>query len=294
LAQLVGSYQIDVPNGDQLEIKLATQGDWQGAIVQRLGSVGDQWLIYDEDSRFTLCSMDEHVEAVMLKGTNIMHTLTWYNNAGTLTLWRRMGNRSSAMNYQALQLMSTGVPRPSINANVVVVPSEVDSKEGSVEHCPHTAHNSNFSDDDLFYILQAHCINDPVVLEKALCWGIARTPNRKAASEEIADLGIGRFWVSARLSESFKENCEKYKEILNEIKGAYQQVSTGVYLQPAPEPSEPGIQHRLRRSNSGYWIIEELNLEGDVWLPCTQELSNGKWVECTSGLEIYRIQIIPM
>jgi len=129
-----------------------------------------------------------------------------------------------------------------------------------------------------FIFLQALCLKDPVVLEKALCWGIAHTPNRKAAaSQEIADIGIGRLWVSAWLSQSFKD-FEKYKEILNEIKGAYQQVSTGVYLQPAPEPSEPGIQHRLRRSNSGYWIIEELNVEGDVWLPCTQELSNGKWV----------------
>jgi len=151
LAQLVGSYQIDVPNGDQLEIKLATQGDWQWAIVQRLGSIGDQWLIYDEDSRFTLRSMDDHVKAVMLKGTNIMHSLSWYNNDGTLTLRRRMGNRSSLMNYQALQRMSTEFPRPSVNANVVVVPSEVDSKEGLLEHYPLVAHNSNFSDDH-FYI----------------------------------------------------------------------------------------------------------------------------------------------
>jgi len=133
-----------------------------------------------------------------------------------------------------------------------------------------------------------------VVLEKVVSWGIARTPNCKAASKQIADLGIGRFWVSAWQSQSFKENFEKYKEILNEIKGAYQQVSTGVYLQPAPEPSEPGIQHRLRRSKSGYWIIEELNVEEEAWLPCTRELSNGKWVHCTSGLEIYRIHIIPM
>jgi len=134
--------------------------------------------------------------------------------------------------------MLTKFPRPSVNANAVAVQSEVDSKEGlcsrpvlgqlneepveklcdsprpdsyPLEYCPRTAHdsrvNQNFSDDDLFYIFQAHCMKDPVVLEKALCWGIARTPNRKAASEEIADLGKGRCWVSARLSESFKENC---------------------------------------------------------------------------------------
>merc|ERR1719193_2931209 len=120
------------------------------------------------------------------------------------------------MNFQALQRMSTEFLRPSLNADVIVVPSAVESKEGSLEHCLRIAHNSNFSDDDLFYILQAHCIKDPVVLKKALCWGIARTPNCKAASEEIADLGIGRLWVSARRSQSFKENFNKYKEILNE------------------------------------------------------------------------------
>jgi len=91
-----------------------------------------------------------------------------------------------------------------------------------------------------------------VVLQKLLSWGIARTPNREAVNGEIADLGRGRYWVNARLRSNVKKDCEKWREILNEIKGAYQEVSTGVYVQPAPKPNEPGIQHRLRRSNFGY------------------------------------------
>jgi len=323
LGQLVGSYQIDVPNGDQLEIKLATQGDWQGAIVQRLGSVGDQWLIYDEDSRFTLCSLDDHVEAVMLKGRNTRHSLTWYRNDGTITLWRRIGNQSLAMNSQALRRISTEFSLPSVTENTAVFSTEVTSKEGSCskpvlgqlnkdseevlcdsptvsyppENYANSLYNSRINQDfsfDLFDLLQEQCAKDPVVLEKFLCWGIARTPNRKVASKEIAELVSGRYWVNARLSEGVKEKCEKYQEILNEIKGAYEEVSTGVFVQPAPIPNEPGIQHRLRRSNFGYWIIEELNVERDAWLPCAYELPGGQWADSASGLNIYRIHIISM
>jgi len=282
LAQLEGSYQIDVLNGDQVEVVLAARGDYQYATVQRKGSVWDQRLIYDEDSRFTLCSLDDNVEAVMLKGTSTMHSVTWYNNDGTLTLWRRIGNKSLALNNQASRRMSREFSRSSV-VNTAVVPSEVTSEEGfcspalgqlnedsakelsdsprvctnnPLENYQSAGNNSrvhkNYSVDDLFKLLQAQCTKDPVVLQKVLCWGIARTPNRKVANKEIADLGSGRFWVNARLSESVKDKFEKWKEILNEIKGAYQEVSTGVYLQPAPKPNEPGIQHRLRKSSFGY------------------------------------------
>lgn len=321
LAQLEGSYQTDLPNGDKLQVVLAARGDWQYAIVQRLGSVGEQRLIYDEDSRFTLCSLDDNVVAVMLKGASAMHSLTWYNNDGSLTLWRRIGNKSLAINKQASRPMSTVSSRSSVPNNGAVVPSEVTSVEGLYsrpimghlnedsekeiseslqvysshpsENSPCSSLNStvnkNYSVGDLFDLLQAHCTKDPVVLQKVLCWGIARTPNRKVANKEIADLGSGRYWINARLCQSVKADCEKWKEILNEIKGAYQEVSTDVYLQPAPKPNEPGIQHRLRRSNFGYWIIEELDVEREVWRPCTQELPNGQWVDCTSGLKLYKI-----
>jgi len=35
-------------------------------------------------------------------------------------------------------------------------------------------------------------------------------------------------------------------------------------------------------------------VERDVWLPCTQELPNGQWVDCASGLKLFKIQIVPM
>jgi len=59
-------------------------------------------------------------------------------------------------------------------------------------------------------------------------------------------------------------------------------------------PNEPGIQHRLRKSNFGFWSIEELNVEQDAWLPCTHELPSGQWVDSTSGLNVYSIQIVSM
>merc|ERR1719320_752955 len=153
--------------------------------------------------------------------------------------------------------------------------------------------DQNLPDNELFYTLQAYC-KDPVVLQKVLRWGISCAPNRKVAEKEIKELGSGRLWVNARLSPSFREHARKWQGILDDLKGAYQAVTPGVYLQPAPKQNEPGIQHRLRRNNDGCWVIEGFYFAQGIWRACTQELCNGQWVDLTSGLKLYKIQIVPM
>jgi len=106
-----------------------------------------------------------------------------------------------------------------------------------------------------------------MILQKVLDWGITRTPNLKVADKEIKELGSGRLWVSARLSSSPSVSFSESQGVLNDLKGAYQEDTAGVYYQPAPLPKEPGVQHRLRKLN-GYWVIEEFDLEQGIWCAC--------------------------
>jgi len=124
------------------------------------------------------------------------------------------------------------------------------------------------------HLLQVHC-KDPVVLQKVLHWGISRAPNRNVANKVIEKLCNGRTWVSAWLSGRAMEDDHKWQGVIDDLRGAYQEVSPGLYLQPAPKVNEPGIQHRLR-SSSGYWVIEKYDVEQNVWHPCVKELSNGQ------------------
>jgi len=41
-----------------------------------------------EDSRFTLCSLDGFVLAVMAKGKDMKHAVSWYSNDGSTIKWR--------------------------------------------------------------------------------------------------------------------------------------------------------------------------------------------------------------
>jgi len=101
-------------------------------------------------------------------------------------------------------------------------------------------------------------------------------------------------WVSVRLIQTDKEDLENGQEVLDELQGAYQEVSPEVYSQSAQKKKEPEMQHRLLKSNIGLWMIEEYNMEQDVWSLCIKKLSYGYWVDLENSWKLYRVQIIPM
>jgi len=295
LAQLVGSYRVDEPDGGQLEIVLAAQGDQQYAIVRRLSPSGEDRLIYEENSRFTLCVLNGDVEAIMLKGVSSMQWLTWYRNDGKPTFWRRTTSNPAVVGKPTSRRKSKEFLREVLGKSTVARRSEVPSGEGlcsrpevlqpndtvsvkeeintpivyssnTKKNGPSSSFNSpgtqNLSDEDLFNLLQEHC-RDHVILQKVLHWGISRAPNRNVANKRIEELCNGRFWVSAWLSGRAMEDDHKWQGVIDDLRGAYQEVSPGLYLQPAPKVNEPGIQHRLR-SSSGYWLIEKYDVEQNV------------------------------
>jgi len=77
LGQLQGNFYDDGQDDGILQIFVLGNGDKQHGIVRPVCSAGVDRFIYDEKSRFTLCSIDGDVEAVMLKGRSSIQSLTW-------------------------------------------------------------------------------------------------------------------------------------------------------------------------------------------------------------------------
>jgi len=304
LGQLQGNFWDDGLDDCKLQIFVAGNGDQQHGIVRQVSSAGVDRFIYDENSRFTLCSMDDHVEAVMLKGVSSVQSLTWWTNDGKRIVWRRLSNKHEAMEELNLSRTSRKISEHELSGDgvfnrpevpVPVENSTIDLTNYSVSletSSANSAIDRKWSDNELFGIFRTHC-EDPLILHKVLNWGITRTPNLKVGENEIKELATGRFWVTVRLSSSSSKYRRKLSCVLDDLKGAYQEVTAGVYYQPAPKPNEPGVQHRLRILN-GYWVIEVFEVKRGMWHVRSQELPDGKWVDLTSGLKLYNIQIVPM
>jgi len=180
-----------------------------------------------------------------------------------------------------------GVPVPDKNSTIDL--TNIVSLETSSANSPI---DKKISDNELFGTFRTHC-EDPLILQEVLDWGITRTPNLKVGEKEILELAIGRFWVNVRLSSSMSRYARKLSGVLDDLKGAYQEITAGVYYQPAPKPNEPGVQHRLQILN-GYWVIEVFEVELGIWHLRFQQLPDGKWVDLTSGLKLYNIHVVPM
>jgi len=157
-----------------------------------------------------------------------------------------------------------------------------------------TASERKLTDDELFDQLKRCCVKCPSLLEKIVHWGITRTPNRRVGSNDIAGFATGRIWVRASLIEPPRGSTESWQEVLNEFKGAYQEAQPDVFMQPPSQPNEPGRRHRIRRNNMGFWVIEEQNVDANVWEPCAQELPYGHWVDLKDNRRRYKIQLVPM
>jgi len=154
--------------------------------------------------------------------------------------------------------------------------------------------DQKLSDDELFDQFKDYCASCPSLRQKIIQWGISRTPNRRVGAREVSELAAGRIWVKANLIRPDKGNTEKWQEVLDEVKGAYQEVEEGVFLQPPAQLNEPGVQHRLRKNELGFWIIEEPNELHDLWYPRLQELPYGGWVDLRDNRRRYNIQILTM
>jgi len=331
LVQLEGSYETD---GAQIQVELVG-ADRQYAQVRRQETAGESvvdQLIYEDETRFTLCLLNGYVLAVMLKGSNMKDSVTWYTNECSQIVWRRIGDvtfslvtitpeqsrrNSLASNFSGVSQMSHSDFRSKDDVRMRIRPelrSQADVNNTGSSPTPadttETADSTNssgspisqgtsptdqrLSDDELFDQFKDYCASCPSLRQKIIQWGISRTPNRRVGAREISELAAGRIWIKAKLVQTKNGNTEKWQEILDEVKGAYQEVEEGLFLQPPSQLNEPGVQHRLRKNDLGFWIIEEPNELHDVWYPCLQELPFGGWVDLKDSRRRYHIQILTM
>jgi len=145
----------------------------------------------------------------------------------------------------------------------------------------------------LVELMKAHCVRKPDLLKRLVHWGM-RTAASPTVSSKIADhLSKGRLWVTAFPAEEGDIEMS-LQENLEDIKGAYRQVTDGVWKQPEPQASEPGVQHRLLKSPGGQWKIEAQDFGSGGWQLCAQELPDGRWLDMKNNRKEIVVYLISM
>jgi len=155
---------------------------------------------------------------------------------------------------------------------------------------------SDNREDSMFELIKAHCLGNSSLLRRIVQWAMSDRSMRRVSSEDLWSLSEGRLWVTAHAADFVvgDEIGDDLQETLEDIKGAYREVRSGVYKQPEPKLNEPGVQHRLMRGPRGCWKIESHDLETGKWIRCAEQLYDGRWVDIKNNKEVIRVQLIPM
>jgi len=149
----------------------------------------------------------------------------------------------------------------------------------------------NISQDNIFQIIKAHCVKNPSLLNKVVEWGMDYEA-RKVSHEVMCKLSQGRLWVIARAKDP--DGGYVYKDNLDDIKGAYQDVGGGIYKQPDPMASGSENQYRLLKDKKGFWMIQ-LHEEGTgSWRLRAKQSADGWWVDLKNDKSLIRVQLIPL
>jgi len=157
--------------------------------------------------------------------------------------------------------------------------------------------SSPAQEEKLFEQIKAHCIMNPSLLKRVLCWGNSKSQSEQMTLYDDVAISVGRLWVTASTNLPSNESDGILQEAVNDIKGAYQKVSVGVWQQPLPQAGEPGLQHRLRKDSLGCWVIEErIEMEDneESWNICVKELSDHRWVDMKNDLREIKVKKVQM
>jgi len=93
LSQLEGMYERELPDVQRVQVELVDGAQY--ANVRREDDTGElvvAQLIYEDEKRFRLCSLEGFVLAIMLKGKDMRTSVTWYSNDGSQVQWHRTGD----------------------------------------------------------------------------------------------------------------------------------------------------------------------------------------------------------
>jgi len=158
--------------------------------------------------------------------------------------------------------------------------------------------NFNKNEQEVFNEIKKVCSENPYLLKKVLNWGNIHTSTAELTQEDLEKLSRGRVWVTANLEHTPTESDEdlKWQDALDDLKGAYQEMYTpNTFIQPAPQQSEPGKQHRLRKVECGLWAIDECKVKsGNKWTVCAQEHESRKWIDHRNNGKNIEVKVVPL
>jgi len=352
LKQLEGSYWIETlaaPDQVTVFVTRVREGSEQYAIVRRICGNGDalhDQFIYQESTHFILCSWNGNVEAFLMKGSKISHSVMWEDaDDGTLNVWWRKEKissnlvhvdsltsslRNSACSAGSSTDVSCGIETRGLGLSILPhavqpellqqsnfsqiktiakkIPSKASfaSDNGSQRNLHNQNSNplslnanSDHEEQAMFELIKAHCMGNSSLRKKMVDWALRNCSAANLSPKDISNISKGRLWITAHAANftQGEEIEEIFQESLNDIKGAYKQVKTGLYKQPEPQGNDSGVQHRLRKEPQGhpfgYWKIEAYDVDSGKWRLCAKELPDGRWVDIKSS-ELIRVLIIPM
>lgn len=374
LEQLQGMYECANGAGDPDRINVlmptwknqVTPGTDQGCtIVRCVSSDGEalpDMMILEEANRFILASIDQEIEAYMVKGVDMKNGLTWTRIDGMQMLWSRVGhvtfnfvlpdtlNRNQVGSFPRLERTFSNTSMSSVTSNfsqsspeyvpcvaqpqVHPFPQQViprgsltqqqllptlrlansfsqHSEASSTDSFPSYDHSHReptaLEDQQEMMLLEQIkrlCAHRPRLIKRVVHWGLARDTEPiaiKMNPELIQKLANGRIWVcvdkmlpQSKSLNGAPEESSPELDSLDDLKGAYQEgKDEGCYLQPRPEANQPGTQHRLRKGETGFWVIEEFDINTERWMKRTVEQPGGRWWDIPTQRKI-RIKLVSL
>jgi hypothetical protein len=148
----------------------------------------------------------------------------------------------------------------------------------------------------IFELIKAHCVRSSCLLRRMVQWAMRNVAMRSVSPVDLSNFSAGRLWVTAhpaRIEDGVQiEEC--VQDSLDDIKGAYKEIRSNVYMQPEPQVNEPGVQHRLMKDSNGYWKIEFQDVESGKWIMCVRELADGRWTDIKNNHTEVLIKLVPM
>lgn len=223
-------------------------------------------------------------------------SLTQQQLLETLSVAQRRGSLTQQQLLPSLQL-----------ANAYSQHSEASSTDSfpSYDH-GHREQSSVEEQQELMLLEQIKrlCQHRPRLVKRVVHWGLSRDTEPiaiKMNPELVQKLSKGRIWVcvdkmlpSSKSLTGVPEETSPELDSLDDLKGAYQQAGEeGMYLQPRPEANQPGTQHRLRKGENGFWVIEEFDPNTERWMKRTVEQPGGRWWDIPTQRKI-RLKLVPL
>jgi len=146
--------------------------------------------------------------------------------------------------------------------------------------------------DEMYEMIKAQCLKNPMLLKMVVDWGIRNNPARRVSQEDTNSFAEGRLWITAFTVDGGEGKVPK--DSLDDIKGAYQEISAGIWKQPDPKACGSEVQHRLSKDEHGYWMLEKQSLEGEKWQVRAQQVDGKEWVDLQHNEMQIHVKIVPL